>query len=595
MSPPQPKSAAHRVANALVGLAVGTLAAAVLSEAIVRTLRPTPRTQVVDTRSRPITWVDDRPLWEAEDTVARAAPPCADGAIEVAMVGSSITYGTDVPRADTVAARLAARLGPAWCVRNFGQPGFTGEQKRIQAERAIAEHHPAVLVYEIWRNDASEYLRIGDVAVSVGDMHTDAAGWPAAPVPTPMALHHLLLERSAAWRYATIALAGVGDPHDPQAWPVRVPGYLQRVHDTLGTDGKLLVWIASRLNEPLAMQAERNPTAADVGHVFTWASTHGVPVVDPAVAWTGLDPATLGIDTVCHLNRTGADALAALLEPEVRRLTAEVVKPPQLGAVDPRVAAHTATIAAELPRLTEARLRCQALVYPVRPSDVWEAPAPWDLAALDAACGEIGAAYDRLAPVHGGVTRSTDVLFTHLARVADDLDYLRRSLDVHGHERTNSLQHVHDALGWQTATERAWVRSDHRPYDDGLVLLEDSWMQAQHEDSATSRQLRDALDRLGLAGANPVNVRRRMLDSFVRVPTGMLAARRAALARTPDDAKRRARTAYLDAWEAWFDTAVHAVEAARAGHLNTNAALAAEIAALDQATTVWAGVKVAAP
>jgi hypothetical protein len=295
--------------------------ACALSELAVRVVNPAPRTQIVAAQAvEGMRWADGVPLWRQTGSDAREEPACAPGATEVLLVGSSITFGIRMEAADTVGARLQRVLssdGSAWCVRSVAQPAYTGEQKRVAVEAGIARWHPRVVVFEVWNNDGGDYVQVGDQAVATGGLRRDADGWPAPPLPLPTWLHHEVMVRSAAWRYATIALAGGGP--DPGAWTERVPARLDRVVDAAGADARVVVWLAARLNRPFAEQAAGNPGSSDYGEVLRWGAARGVPVVDMAAAWAGRDPGDLGIDACCHLSADGAEQAAEVLAPVVRR------------------------------------------------------------------------------------------------------------------------------------------------------------------------------------------------------------------------------------------------------------------------------------
>ncbi len=316
----------RRVTVALGGIVLGTVFAAALAEGAIRWLNPTPRVQIVDQAiMADASWQEGYPIWRQTGSDEREEPACAPGATEVLMVGSSITFGILLEARDTVAAKLQQRLGAdgsAWCVHNVGQPAYTGEQKRIAAEAGIARWHPRLVIFEVWNNDGGDYVRVGDLAISTGGLRTDEEGWPASPVPLPTWLHHVAMVHSSAWRYAALALASRAGVEKRASWTERVPARLDRVAAAAGPDGRLLVWLAARLDVPFATQAAANRTSGDYGHVIAWGAKRGVPVIDPAAAWTGVEPAPLGVDRACHLNGEGADKVAAVLEPQVRALAA---------------------------------------------------------------------------------------------------------------------------------------------------------------------------------------------------------------------------------------------------------------------------------
>lgn len=316
----------------MAGWALRLAIAAGTVELVIRWANPEPRAQVIDMTKMPmVTWREGLPLWRARGSDARETPECAPGAVEVLMVGSSITFGVGLAPADAVSGHLQRRLnadGSAWCVRNLAEPGYIGDQKRLVAEVGIARWHPRVVIFEVWGSDGGNYFRVGDTVVGGRAVRRDEDGWPRPPIPVPTWLHHPAMTHLASWRYATIALSSVDDDADKVAWEREVPARLTRVDAAVKGQGKLLVWLAAGLDSPFSAQAAWHPESADYGQVLKWGGVSGVPVVDVAAAWTSEDPAALGVDRICHLNSLGSDKLAALLEPRVRELAAAAASPP---------------------------------------------------------------------------------------------------------------------------------------------------------------------------------------------------------------------------------------------------------------------------
>jgi hypothetical protein len=92
----------------------------------------------------------------AHTRVTGAAPP-KPGAITIALVGGSTTFGTKVTDADTWPWQLQSKLGDGYQVLNFGVPGYTTAEAIIQMALIVPEHAPRVVVfYEGW-NDIRNY------------------------------------------------------------------------------------------------------------------------------------------------------------------------------------------------------------------------------------------------------------------------------------------------------------------------------------------------------------------------------------------------------------------------------------------------------
>jgi hypothetical protein len=317
---------ARSVARVLATIALTGALMAATAEVAVRVVRPAPRVQIVDPLARPdaflaFRWKGDVPLWSEIGATERQRCAGDPAGTRVLLVGDSITFGIGLGLPDTLSVQLAARLaegGGAWCVINVAQPGYNGQQKREQALDGIAEFKPAVVVWQTW-NDAGVFVRAGDRAIDATRLGVDADGWPRSPVPLPTALHHAAFIGSAAWRYATLALATQDDARQRALWRTFVPAALDDVKAAAAAQGgRTLVWLAPNLSAPFDEQVSQRVPGEGYGAVVDWGEAAGVPVLDPADAWRGVDPATLGIDTCCHFNPTGTGRLAALLAGPVR-------------------------------------------------------------------------------------------------------------------------------------------------------------------------------------------------------------------------------------------------------------------------------------
>jgi lysophospholipase L1-like esterase len=83
--------------------------------------------------------------------------PPRPGAITVAAVGGSTTFGTKVSDADTWPWLLQERLGEGYAVLNYGVPGYTTAENIIQMSLVVPEVRPHVVIfYEGW-NDIRNY------------------------------------------------------------------------------------------------------------------------------------------------------------------------------------------------------------------------------------------------------------------------------------------------------------------------------------------------------------------------------------------------------------------------------------------------------
>lgn len=189
------------------------------------------------------------------------------------------------------------------------------------------------------------------------------------------------------------------------------------------------------------------------------------------------------------------------------------------------------------------------MLDPVTAEQAATAPFPFAVAQIDEGCGEAARLFDDHAPMLLGATRSGDSLLAVLARIGDDVDYLRRAHGGIGRERRNAWEHVDAALAHgeraalELQTDGAW------PYGEHGFEKAQNWARAVQNDRNGLGALRDHLERYAFAqGLDPILVRARMLTAFFEATRADLAARRRGLAAVRVDEDERAwRQRYLDA------------------------------------------------
>jgi lysophospholipase L1-like esterase len=93
----------------------------------------------------------------ATHTRSTAAQAPLPGAISIATVGGSTTFGTRLTDADTWPWQLQQALGEQYAVVNYGVPGYTTAENIIQMSLLVPESGArAVIFYEGW-NDIRNY------------------------------------------------------------------------------------------------------------------------------------------------------------------------------------------------------------------------------------------------------------------------------------------------------------------------------------------------------------------------------------------------------------------------------------------------------
>ena len=298
-----------------VRLGVGLALFVATAEGAVRVGRPTPRAPVVDLAAREVAWLGGVPVWDAPG-LPRASSGCAEGgAAEVVVVGDSIpSIGAEA--AQTLGPRLGDRLSDALgrpvCVRVAARPGLPPQAQYALAE-AVAPDAP-VVVLALWRAGA-RWTVVGDRWwFDTTTVAVDGAGLPRSPMPLPSGLHRSLLGVSAAWRYTTLALAQEDPPGvDRAVAPHRA--FLDRVR---GRGAQVVVAEMPSMAVPFDAQPVSDGWVG-VLRAQTEAAGGAWVEVGRVLAAQGLGVEDVRIDTCCHLNTAGHDAVAAVLVDPVRR------------------------------------------------------------------------------------------------------------------------------------------------------------------------------------------------------------------------------------------------------------------------------------
>lgn len=294
----------------LVDVLIGALLFAGTAELAVRVARPEPRAQVVraDATARwevPLHLVDGQPLWRTVGSAARAACPNPSGQ-RLTLYGTSISYGIDLPSEVVVSTllqqQLDARAPEAFCVRNLAQPAYALSNQIVDLTHDVQAGD--LVVFEVW--NPGDYVMVASDAYNVGTLAVGPSGLPE-PIPLPVAWQRALYERSRAWAFIGLATARTGTDEAS-----RLRRYLdQTLARTDAAGARLALWMPSELSKTLhaADRAESVQTAT----TLAWAAERGVPVLNLAAAWEGVDPAGLRADPI-HLNAAGHARLATTVD-----------------------------------------------------------------------------------------------------------------------------------------------------------------------------------------------------------------------------------------------------------------------------------------
>lgn len=256
--------------------------------------------------------------------------------------------------------------------------------------------------------------------------------------------------------------------------------------------------------------------------------------------------------------------------------------PPMLSAEDQ---AFVASLAPFLESVRTSSARCHALFDPLTPEGVRAHGLPFDEATLNEACGEAGSLYDSALPKYANHDRATDVLLTHVARVADDLDYTKRTFKDTFDEQVNARKHIHDALAAVDAALAQWQTSIPMAYEAGASQPDPGmWVRDVQNDGEGLPMLRTLYGQLAFnQGFKKSMVRHRMLDSFVRVARRPVDARQGMVDAVKDPAEKALRQTYLDACKRYLDVYQSVLDAFAEGRVPDEATHEARVAEADKA------------
>jgi hypothetical protein len=290
----------------------------VVVEGLVRLVDPTPRLQVVRGGGQghhELSMLHGQPVWAEPGTDARIAADC-EAPRRAMLLGSSILYGTGYGPEDSVGQRVQEAVDVAapdtWCVHNLAQAGFTSHGKLALAKAWIPRLKPDVVVWELWTNEPGGFTMIAGDAYNLTGVPVDTRGYPAAPIPLPEAVHHVLFEHSKAWWYAT--LTSLSRPRDAAeaAWREVHEDTLPAVAELVAAyGGRLIMLSVPQLDRPFALSADE--PYWQYAPVRAWAEREGHEYAVLAEALRDEDHEALRHDPCCHYNREGQQRVGRVI------------------------------------------------------------------------------------------------------------------------------------------------------------------------------------------------------------------------------------------------------------------------------------------
>lgn len=295
-----------------VGLCIG------IGEISIRFLNPKPPIQFIrDKGSLSLYELHGSPVWVEQDGNPIRFRPCIgskdDNEIRVAVFGSSIFYGSGVDPKLNFSLALEEKLSSQWdrpvCVVNYAQPGYGHQNKFAVARQEIPKFKPHVVLWEVWLNDTSRYVLLGDTAYNTDKLITQEDGYPSL-MGLSGGFNQWLLSISKLYEFAAFALnedknrGRVGD-----LWKEFADEHTRELAEFVkGQGAELLVATCPPLHTPFATQ-RKNPQRE-------YAPVEAV-LKEFSIPWTRLRDQfgehtieDVRIDTCCHYNQKGHALLA---------------------------------------------------------------------------------------------------------------------------------------------------------------------------------------------------------------------------------------------------------------------------------------------
>jgi len=235
----------------------------------------------------------------------------------VAIMGSSIFYGVRLDQPDSLGPQLTEQLGSILgeepCISNLSEAGFTFQNQWARALAEIERIQPDLVIWEIWQNSPYQFKMVGNTAYNFGRMEVDSAGFPN-PYGLGEDSNLWMLSRSGLYRYFVFGSTPEDSQGNPADWPAFTSNEMGMLMDWSEEEeiDLLLVYCPS-LREDFETTDARMERS--YGYVEELADSRGIPQVHLAREFTGLDPATLGIDTCCHFNPLGTTEVAIRVAP----------------------------------------------------------------------------------------------------------------------------------------------------------------------------------------------------------------------------------------------------------------------------------------
>lgn len=311
-----------------ISLVLGLVLAFVVAEVAVRVMNPVPRIQMVRNKGGPQVGEDfsggirlyelhGTPVWIETTANPIRARVCEkngpENQVRIAVFGSSIFYGSSIAETANFSLAMEKELSTRWnrpvCVVNYSQPAYGHDNKLAVAKEELPKFKPHLVVWEIWMNDTSKYVLLGDTAYNVAKLIRGEDGYPSL-LGFSGALNRWLLNHSALYEYSAMSFnenKHMGKAED--IWAAYAEEDLSQLLDLAKAEGaEILLATCPPLNKTFESLKKMPPK--EYSALTPFLEKRGVPLVHLKNFFGDKTNEEVRIDTCCHYNEMGHRLLA---------------------------------------------------------------------------------------------------------------------------------------------------------------------------------------------------------------------------------------------------------------------------------------------
>ena len=289
-----------------------------IGEISIRFLNPKPPVQFIRNKgSLHLYEQNGSPVWVEQDGNPIRFRPCIgskdSNEIRVAIFGSSIFYGSGVPPKENFSLSLEKKLSETWnrpvCIVNYAQPGYGHQNKFAVAVHEIPKFKPHLVIWEVWLNDTSRYVLLGDTAYNTDKLITQEDGYPSL-LGFSGGFNQWLLSVSKLYEFAAFTLnedknrGRVGD-----LWKEFAEEHTRELVQFVKEQGAEL-WVANCPPLHTPFETQRKTPQREYVPVESVLEELSVPFIRLRDEFGEKTIEDVRIDTCCHYNAEGHRLIA---------------------------------------------------------------------------------------------------------------------------------------------------------------------------------------------------------------------------------------------------------------------------------------------